>query len=172
LVDENHDLRGAVDLITFAAGSIGHLTAEGERVAFLGQVVGALRKRGSSLTGARPVAAISILAETDDSDKKQDDGVEFGGELRVRSLEWPNLEYRKSATTRTVDKSKGVLVEDFSTEVVDVESETVVYAQDYSWSLKIFDQDAWEREVSRSGLRIAQKLGLGVETWYMLQLVN
>jgi SAM-dependent methyltransferase len=172
LVDENPDLRGAVDLITFAAGSIGHLTAEGEREAFLGQVAGALRKTGSSLTGARPVAAISILAETDDSDQKQDDGVEFGGELRVRSLEWPILEYRKSATTRTVDKSKGVVVEDFSTEVVDVESETVVYAQDYSWSLKIFDQDAWEREVSRSGLRIAQKLGQGVETWYMLQLVN
>jgi hypothetical protein len=169
LVDENPNLRDAVDLITFPAGSIGHLTAEGEREAFLGR---ALRKRGSSQNGARPVAAISILVETEDTDQDQDDGVEFGGELRVRSLKWPNLEYRKSATTRTVDKSKGLLVEDFFTEVGDVERKAVVYAQNYSWSLKIFDQDEWEREVSQRGLRIAQKLEQGVETWYMLQLVD
>ncbi|KAL2860562.1 hypothetical protein BJX68DRAFT_261494 [Aspergillus pseudodeflectus] len=172
LVDENPNLRDAVDLITFAAGSIGHLTAEGEREAFLGQVARALGKTGSSQNEARPVVAISILVETEDTDQDQDDGVEFGGELRVRSLEWPNLEYRKSATTRTVDKSKGLLVEDFFTEVVDVEREAVVYAQNYSWSLKIFDQDVWEREVSQRGLRIAQKLEQGVETWYMLQLVD
>ncbi|KAL2813125.1 hypothetical protein BJX63DRAFT_231630 [Aspergillus granulosus] len=172
LVAENSDLRDAVDLITFAAGSIGHLTAEGEREAFLGQVAQALRKTDLSQKGAHAVAAISILAETEDTEQGPDDGLEFGREMQVRSLQDPNLEYRKSATVRTFDKRKGVLAEDFSMEVVDVEQEAVVYAHDYSWSLKIFDQKEWEREVQRSGLRIAQKLEQGVETWYLLQLAD
>ncbi|KAL4884749.1 hypothetical protein BJY04DRAFT_170143 [Aspergillus karnatakaensis] len=171
LVDENPDLRNAVDLLVFAAGSIGHLTAAGEREQFLRQVAEALRKTQGSAP-ARSVAAISILEETEVEDETSDDGVQFGEEMRLRSLKWPELEYRKSATATTRDKSKGVMVEDFSLKVVDISTEAVVHAQDYSWSLKLFNQNEWEGEVSRSGLRTVEKVEQGVEIWYLLQLID
>ncbi|KAL4873609.1 hypothetical protein BDV12DRAFT_192590 [Aspergillus spectabilis] len=73
LVDDNPDLRGAVDLIVFAAGSIGHLNAEGEREQFLRQAAEALHKTDRPRDTVRSAGANSVLAEVKAKDENPDD---------------------------------------------------------------------------------------------------
>lgn len=176
-VDENPKLQDAVDLIIFAAGSMGHLTAPGERKRFLQQVVKALRKPGHS-RAHRSVAAISIL--------KEDGGLKSTGqdipdlqvshttEMRKTSRRWPHLEYHKSHMT-TVRNEEGS-VDSFKLTTVETATGKLISQETYSWSLKLFNEDEWEKELADCGLSISQKIEteskMASETWYLLYLAE
>jgi SAM-dependent methyltransferase len=174
-VDENQELRNAVDLLIFAAGSIGHLTAHGERRKFLQQAVKALRITNPPQT-PRSMAAISILKPDDSLEEncsEQDVAgkeVRFNAEMRKPSRQWPHLEYCKSETMTLRDK--GILVDSFDLNVVETATGKLISQEKYSWSLQVFSQTEWERELSDCGLSISQKVETGSETWYILHLAN
>jgi SAM-dependent methyltransferase len=176
-VDENPELQNTVDLIIFAAGSIGHLTAPGEKKRYLQQVVKALRKTDHS-RAHRPVAAISILKEEDSLDSKEQDipnlQVSHATEMRKISQRWPHLEYHKSPIT-TLRNEDG-LIDSFKLSVIETATGKIISQGMYSWSLKLFNEDEWDGELANCGLRIGHKFqtksNMGRETWYLLYLTE
>jgi ubiquinone/menaquinone biosynthesis C-methylase UbiE len=176
-VDENPQLHKAVDLIIFAAGSIGHLTAPGERKRFLQQVVKALRKTDHSRTN-HSVAAISILKEEVSLNSTGQDipdlQVSQASEMRKTSQRWPHLEYHKSPITTLRNEDR--LVDSFKLSVIETATEKIISQETHSWSLKLFNEDEWERELAGCGLNIRDKIEtkskMASETWYLLYLTE
>ncbi|KAJ5378040.1 uncharacterized protein N7496_005449 [Penicillium cataractarum] len=177
-VDENPELENAVDLIIFAAGSIGHLTADGERKRFLQQVVKALRDTDHS-QAHRSVAAISILKDENNLEEKHTDQAipedkDRSTEMRKSSRRWPHLEYHMSQITHS--KYEGRSVDSFNLTVVKAATGKIVSREMHSWSLKLFDFDEWEKELGDCGLSISQQIEtsseLASEVWYILHLAD
>jgi SAM-dependent methyltransferase len=176
-VDEFPELENTVDLVIFAAGSIGHLTAPGERKSFLQQVVKALRKTAHSRTHPS-IAAISILKECDSLKSTGQDvpdlQVSHTTEMRKTSRQWPHLEYHKSPITTL--RNKEASLDSFKLSVIETATGKIISQEMYSWSLKIFNEEEWEREVSDCGLSISQKIetksNMASEVWYLLNLTE
>lgn len=174
-VDDYPELQNAVDLVIFAAGSIGHLTAQGERVRFLRQVVKALRNTNLSQTPPS-VAAISILKHENDMENKSFghdvpiDEVPSSAEMRKPSRQWPHFEYRKSETTAS--RNGGTNLDSFNLKVIETATGKIVSQKEYSWSLTVFSEEEWEKELSDCGFSINQKVETGSEIWYLLHMVD
>ena len=167
------------DLVIFAAGGIGHLTADGEVKLFLEQVKKVLREaRGS-------VAIVSVLNEF--IPRREGDfaeqSMEHRGEevqeeeVRIASRDNPGLVYVKSPTVTTWDGS--VRTDRFSVKAVkeghgdkgssmEAGSE-VVWEKDMAWSIKQFNEPAWQEEVKSSGLEIDSVQDGLLQRWYFLR---
>jgi SAM-dependent methyltransferase len=175
-------LEGKTDLVIFAAGGIGHLTTDGEVKLFLEQVRKVLRDQGGS------VAIVSVLnefipgREGDLAEHAKGNRGEEAQEEEVRIASRDNLGlvYVKSPTRTTWEGS--VRTDKFSVKAVKerhgddssnskVESE-VVWEKDMAWSVKQFDESAWQEEVQSSGLVIDSVQEGLIQRWYFLRIAT
>jgi hypothetical protein len=58
--------------------------------------------------------------------------------------------------------------------VIETATEKIISQEMHSWSLKLFKEDEWERELAGCGLSIGEKIEtkskMASETWYLLSL--
>jgi hypothetical protein len=171
--DECEQLEKGVDLLVFAAGGIGHLTGKWERMAFLGET----RK---CLKGRESVAVVSVLHEFV---KGREEDVVGGVEevdMRLESRDHTGLVYVKTPTVTTRDGD--IRTDMFSVRAVRKDDtpiadgaaskEIEIWRKDMAWSVKLFDEADWKKEVENSGLKIASIEDGKIQRWYFLQLLD
>jgi ubiquinone/menaquinone biosynthesis C-methylase UbiE len=160
------ELENEVDVLIFAAGGISHLTADGEVLEFLQQAKRALRKSDGS------VAVVSILHEfiPDHEGNGFDTERDEEDEARVLSEEHSGLVYAKSPTR--MSWVGDVRTDRFAVKGVRVgeAGEEKVWEQEMVWSLRMFDEKAWERYLRSAGLVIGGVLELEIQRMYFLNL--
>jgi SAM-dependent methyltransferase len=172
IVARNPAFEVQTDLVIFAAGGLGHLTAEGEIDGFLGQVSRLLRADG--------VAIISILHETikgvgGEAPMKGEDAPDLRESLVVESKEKEATVYRKSGTWQGWDETGEVRTDGFKMEVLEKTKGEgdgemkVVKTKDVEWSLRVFDEEKWEGRVRDKGLKVERLEEGGIQRFYFLR---
>lgn len=170
LAGQNPGFEGKTDMIIFAAGGLGHLTAEGEVNAFLKQVTKLLNSDG--------VAIISILNETiatgeKNAPMKEEEVPDLQESMTIRSEENEALVYMKSRAWQRWDDSGLVRTDGFRIEVLEDNRKggemKLVKTKDVEWSLRIFEEATWEGRLREMGLKIDGVQEGEIQRWYFLK---
>ncbi|KAH0538310.1 hypothetical protein FGG08_005084 [Glutinoglossum americanum] len=177
------NLAGNADLIVFAVGGVGHLTADDEVERFLEQVRRALRPPGS-YEPAR--AIISVLHEmipeknpdlavereqsnpehsSDNVTDKPDSIIPSRDHLGITYVKLPTVSRWSSHDVRT-DSFSITIIKD--TEAGRYQEGEVLKKKEMAWSLRVFDEKAWNDAVKQAGLRIEEVKEGEIQRWYFL----
>lgn len=170
LIEKNPAFEGETDLIIFAAGGLGHLTAEREVDTFLEEV--------AKLLGSHGVMIISILNETiamggKNAPMREEDAPDSQESMTIRSEENEGLVYRKSGAWQRWDKRGLIRTDGFRIAMLEENRDRnemkVAKTKDVEWSLRIFEEATWERRVREKGLMIEGVKEGEIQRWYFLK---
>jgi SAM-dependent methyltransferase len=151
----------SVHLALFAAGSVCHLTADGEVAKFLQELKKVLKEEGR--------AVISILKEFLISDEKQlEDGriVDNSETLRLPSREEKGIIYVKYPTQNFW---KGTIRTDSWQFDIENEDGAVLERHVMSMDVSMLSAREWEDLVRKSGLHVIERVEGDIQVWWVLK---
>ncbi|KAI9767430.1 MAG: hypothetical protein M1840_005659 [Geoglossum simile] len=167
------ELVGKVDLIVFAAGGISHLTAGGEVIGFLIQVRRALRPPKDSQPARAVISVLyemipdknpELVVKQEQSSAGPPSGGAPSDADKILSRDHPGIVYVKSPL-RT-QWSHDIRTDSFTIQII--KEGEVVKEKDVAWSLKVFDEAAFEDAVEKCRLRIEEVKEGEIQRWYFL----
>jgi SAM-dependent methyltransferase len=174
------ELVGKTDLILFAAGGIGHLTADDEVIGFLTQVRQALRPPEHSELARAVISVLYEMIPEKNADlaveqRRSGTGLPSGEALddgyKIPSRDHTGVMYSKSPTVS--QWSHDVRTDSFTIKIAkhrEGQEGEVFKEKDVAWSLRIFDEKAFKDAVEKSGLRVEEVREGEMQRWYFLAL--
>jgi SAM-dependent methyltransferase len=152
---------GSIHLALFAAGSICHLTADGEVAQFLKELNKVLKEDGR--------AVVSILKEflITDGDKSEDkDIVDNTEALRLPSRERKGDIYAKHPTQQVW--KGGIRTDSWRFDIEDKDG-AVLESHKMSMDMSMLTEKEWEDLVRKSGFNILKRVDGDIQVWWVLK---
>lgn len=162
--NEGEPQNAVADVIIFSAGSIAHLTAPGERQAFLQQTATLLAPGGVALVSVLTDFFVPIGGSIPERASELDEGV------ALKSAEMPGTTFVKEPTVEEWDAAREVKTEKFSVQLVRDVDGGELWKETVGWSLRTLREKEWLDDVEGVGLLIKDRHNLGMQILYALQL--